>query len=204
MLPRVCLCCPLSPKPPNLHQHTNFLLCNNVNLHLFSRADWSSPLDGCRGWLLYWGIGGSSCCIVSTSLQLEWKPLDLVFSGFCSCLSLNNSPWWSPLIFQCSDFTVCTKPSSVLFQLWVVWSTQLVILICLLQLFCTSLRVRRISEFLWAWKEMVSLGAREQEWCKSLQDLHVKKGLQISYKSQQQQHAIVSSIIMESPQISKL
>lgn len=25
--------------------------------------------------------------------------------------------------------------------------------------------------FLWAWKEMVSLGAREQEWCKSLQDL---------------------------------
>lgn len=58
--------------------------------------------------------------------------------------------------------------------------------------------------FLWAWKEMVSLGAREQEWCKSLQDLHVKKGLQISYKSQQQQHSMVSSIIMESPRISKL
>ncbi len=58
--------------------------------------------------------------------------------------------------------------------------------------------------FLWAWKEMVSLGAREQEWCKSLQDLHVKKGLQISYKSQQHQHSMVSSIIMESPQISKL
>jgi hypothetical protein len=177
MLPRVCLCCPLSPKPPNLHQCTKFVLCNNVNLHLFSRADWSSPLDGRRGWLLYWGIGGSSCCIVSTLLQLEWKPSDLVFSGFCSHLSLDDSPSWSPLIFQCSDFTVCTKPSSVLFQLWVVWSTQLVILICLLQLFCTSLRVWRIWEFLWAWKEMVSLGAREQEWCKSLQDLHVKKGL---------------------------